>query len=521
MPEGAVKPRRGGAASLVFAGMLLSKIAGFIRLHYVGGFLGGRSVAADAFNAAFRIPNVLQTLFGEGVLSASFIPVYAGLRAHGREEEAGRVAGATFAILALVTSGLTLIGVLAAPVLVHLIAYGASEQTKRLAIPLVRIFFPGAALLVMSAWCLGILNSHRRFFLSYSVSVLWNLAIIAAALWSGLATGEEKMATRIAWASVVGSALQFVAQLPTVRSLVPDVRIALETHLESVRTVVRNFGPVFVSRGVVQISAYIDSVLASPVQGGMAMLGYTVNLYTLPVSLFGMSVSASELPAMSSAVGSQTEIAAYLRKRLASGLRRISFFVVPSVAAFAILGDLIVAAVLQNRRFTAADSVWGWGILAGSAVGLLAQTQGRLYSSTFYALKDTRTPLRFAIIRIALTASLGYGASRYLPGWLGIDAKWGIAGLTASAGVSGWIEFSLLRHSLKGRIGAVSIGAAYMTRLWIAAFAAAAVAFAIKLTLGPHKPMIEAAITLGPYALLYLLLADPGQIRDFLKRRAQ
>jgi putative peptidoglycan lipid II flippase len=319
---------------------------------------------------------------------------------------------------------------------------------------------------------------------------------------------------------VAGSALQFGAQLPTVRRLVPDLRIAFETHLESVRTVIRNFGPVFVSRGVVQISAYIDSVLASPVQGGMAMLGYTVTLYTLPVSLFGMSVSASELPAMSSAVGTETEIAAYLRKRLASGLRRISFFVVPSVAAFAVLGDLIVAAVLQNRRFTAADSIWGWGILAGSAIGLLAQTQARLYSSTFYALKDTRTPLRFAMIRIALTAALGYVAARYLPGWLGIDAKWGIAGLTASAGVSGWIEFTLLRRSLKQRIGAVSVGVAYMTRLWTAAVVAAAVAFAIKLTLGPHRPLFEAVIVLGPYAALYLLLADPAQIREFLKRRA-
>ena len=519
MPETAMKPPRAqAAASLVFAGMLLSKIAGFVRQRYIGGYLG-TSVAADAFAAAFRIPNFLQNLFGEGVLSASFIPVYAGLVARGDQQEAGRVAGAVFAILALVTSVLVAVGILSAPFLVDLIAYGANAPTKQLAVPLAQILFPGAGLLVMSAWCLGILNSHRRFFLSYSVSVLWNLAMIATMLWFGLRTDQDRMARYISWASVAGSAIQFVAQLPVVLRLVPALRIGFATHLESVRTVIRNFGPVFVSRGVVQISAYIDQILASPIQGGMSMLGYMVTLYLLPVSLFGMSVSASELPAMSSATGTNEEIAAYLRQRLVSGLRRISFFVVPSAVAFAVLGDLIVAAIFQVHRFTAADSVWGWGILAGSAVGLLAQTQGRLYSSTFYALKDTRTPLRYAIVRIALTAALGFVSARYVPGWLGIDPKWGIAGLTASAGVSGWIEFLLLRRGLSRRIGNVSVGVGYLTRLWGAALVASGVGYGIKMTAGVHRSIPEGIITLIPFAAVYLLLADPSQIRQYLRRR--
>jgi putative peptidoglycan lipid II flippase len=519
MPDAAMKPQRTkGAASLVFAGMLLSKIAGFVRQRYIGGSLG-TSVAADAFAAAFRIPNFLQNLFGEGVLSASFIPVYASLVARGEEEEAGRVAGAVFAILALVTSLLVAIGMLTAPWLVDLIANGATPVTRQLAIPLVQILFPGAGLLVMSAWCLGILNSHRRFFLSYSVSVLWNVAMIGTMMWFGPNTAEDRMAHYISWASVAGSAIQFIAQLPVVLSLVPALRIGLATHLGSVRTVIRNFGPVFVSRGVVQISAYIDQILAAPVKGGMAMLGYMVTLYLLPVSLFGMSVSASELPAMSSAIGSREEIAAYLRTRLVSGLRRISFFVVPSAVAFVVLGDTIVGTVFQGHRFTAADTNWGWGIMAGSAVGLLAQTQGRLYSSTFYALKDTRTPLRFAMIRIALTAILGYVASKYAPGWLGLDVKWGIAGLTVSAGLSGWIEFVLLRHALSRRIGKVSVGPSYLARLWAVALVAAAVGYAIKLTAGVHRPIVEGVITLLPFAAIYLLLADPSQIRQYLNRR--
>ena len=168
----------------------------------------------------------------------------------------------------------------------------------------------------------------------------------------------------------------------------------------------------------------------------------------LPVSLFGMSVSAAELPAMSSALGGEAEVAAYLRQRLDSGLRQIAFFIVPSAMAFLALGDVVAAALFQTGRFTASDSLYVWGILAGSAVGLLASTLGRLYSSTYYALRDTRTPLRYAVIRVALTTALGYLCAIPLPPWLGIEPRWGVAGLTASAGVAGWVEFALLRRTL-------------------------------------------------------------------------
>jgi putative peptidoglycan lipid II flippase len=518
------KPWRGGSAALLVAsGMFLSRISGLVREYLLARYLGGESDAADAWRAAFRIPNFLQNLFGEGVLSASFIPVYAGLLARGKEEEAGRVAGAVVSLLALLVSVLTLLGILATPLLIDVIAYGFQGAKRLLTISLVRILFPGAAMLVMSAWCLGILNSHRRFFLSYSVSVLWNLTIIAALLWFGLKTGEAHMAVVAAWASVAGCAIQVLAQLPLVLQLVPTLRLGLGTQLASVRTVIRNFGPVFVSRGVIQISSYIDSMLASPIQGGVAMYGYVINISQLPQGLFGMAVSASELPAMSSAVGTGSEVAAQLRKRLANGLRRITFFVVPSVVAFAALGDVVVGAVLQSGRFTANDTMWGWRILAGSAVGLLASTQGRLYSSTFYALKDTRTPLRFAVVRIALTTVLGYLCARPIPQWFGLDPRWGVAGLTASAGIAGWVEFTLLRRSLAGRIGSEPVGVSYLARLWASAFVAAAVAWGIRLALpGLHEPKLRAIATLIPYGLVYLLLADPAQIAQRLKalRRA-
>jgi putative peptidoglycan lipid II flippase len=275
-----------------------------------------------------------------------------------------------------------------------------------------------------------------------------------------------------------------------------------------VREVLRNFGPVFVSRGVVQISAYVDSLLASLLpQGAVAALLNAQSLTLLPVSLFGMSISAAELPAMSSVLGSKEDIAVHLRERLNRGLRRIAFFIVPSAVAFLALGDIITAALFQTGRFGHQDSVYVWGILAGSAVGLLASTMGRLYSSTYYALRDTRTPLRYAAIRVTLTTGLGYLAAKPLPIWLGIDPRWGVAGLTASAGLAGWVEFALLRSTLNQRIGRTGLPASLNARLWLSALVAAAVAWGIKLALGSRNPILQAIAILLPYGLLYFAIA--------------
>jgi putative peptidoglycan lipid II flippase len=499
----APRERSGRAATLVATGILLSRIAGLVRQHFLARYLG-LSDAADAFNAAFRIPNFLQNLFGEGVLSASFIPVYARLRANGEEEEASRVASAVLSLLAVATSVLVLAGIAATPILIAVIAPGFTGAKRELTITLVRILFPGAGLLVMSAWCLGVLNSHRRFLISYSAPIVWNIAIITALVWRGGLVPEFDLAVVAAWASVVGSAAQLLVQLPTVMTLLRHFRPRWDTVSANVRTVVTNFLPVFVGRGVVQISGYIDAVIASLLgTGALAALTNAQALYMLPVSLFGMSVSAAELPAMSSAVGDSADVAEYLRSRLDGGLRRIAFLVIPSAMAFLALGDILAGALFQSGRFTKADSVYVWSILAGSAVGLLASTLGRLYASTYYALRDTRTPLRYAIVRVVLTSGLGYLFALPLPKLIGIDAHWGVAGLTASAGIAGWVEFALLRRTLNARIGRTGLAASLVARLWLAAAVAAAAAWGVKLLVGPRPALILAALTIVPYGLVY------------------
>ena len=516
MPETVTKPgKRAGLAHafLVGVGILLSRIAGLIRQrafnHYFGQF-----DEADAFNAAFKIPNFLQNLFGEGVLSASFIPVYARLLAEGDEEESGRVAGAVLAILALTTSAIVLAGVLATPYMIDIIAPGFHGAKRDLTIRLVRILFPGAGILVLSAWCLGILNSHRKFFLSYTAPVVWNAAMIATLIGFG-SWNARSLAVALAWGSVAGSALQFGVQAPVVLRLVRRLRPSLDAKRAHVRETLRNFGPVFVSRGVVQISAYVDQVLASLLgTGAVAGLTNAQTLYTLPISLFGMSVSAAELPAMSSALGDDAQVAGYLRQRLNAGLRQIAFFIVPSAMGFLALGGVIAAALYQTGRFRQADSLYVWGILAGSSVGLLASTLGRLYSSTYYALRDTRTPLRYAIVRVCLTTALGYVCAIPLPGWIGVDARWGVAGLTASAGVAGWVEFALLRRALNARIGSTGLPASLLVKLWTAALVAAAVAWGVKLGIGQRNPILAAILILGPFGIAYFGITYALQVEE-------
>jgi len=180
---------------------------------------------------------------------------------------------------------------------------------------------------------------------------------------------------------------------------------------------------------------------------------------------------------------------------------------VPSSMAFVALGDIIAAVLYQTGKFTHADANYVWGILAGSTVGLLASTLGRLYSSTYYALHDTRTPLRFAILRVTLTTALGYLCALPLPRLLGIDPKWGVAGLTASAGIAGWIEFALLRRSLNRRIGRTGLSSSYVFKLWVAALLAADIGWAFKLALDGLHPIPLAVVVLGSYGIAYFSIA--------------
>jgi putative peptidoglycan lipid II flippase len=513
---------------LVAGGILLSRIAGLVREIVIGGYLGV-GIAADSFKAALRIPNLLQNLLGEGVLSASFIPVYARL-VDEDEEEAGRVAGTIAGLLTALAGVLVLLGVVFAEPITVLLTPGFSGERLDLTVDLVRIMFPGIGFLVLSAWCLGILNSHRRFFLSYVAPVLWNVAQIAAVV--AVAVGgasQRNLATALAWGVFAGGALQLAVQLPTVRRLAPRLRLGLDATRPSVRSVLSRFAPVVMGRGVVQLLGYVDLVLASLLAvGAVSALTYGQVLYLLPISLFGMSVAAAELPELSRLGQASSD---QVLARLRDGLGRIAFYVAFTAALYIAVGDVIVGALLQRGEFDPADTRLVWLVIGAFALGLLPTTASRLLQNALYASDDAKTPARIAMVRVVFAALLGAalmfpldriaieGSSLVNDGGLALRAlpdavrlaedgprRLGTVGLALGAAGSAWLEFAMLRTALRWRVGRVSIGGSHLWPTVAAAVASAVLAAGLRSVTSDLHRLVAVVVTVGPAALAYLAI---------------
>ncbi len=516
-------PRSGArAASLVAAGILLSRLTGLVRERVFAHFFGN-SVYADAWRAALRIPNVIQNLLGEGTLSASLIPVYSEFLEEGREEDAGRFAGAALGILFTVAGILALVGVLLAPVLVRVVLAGFDPETQRLTTTLVRILFPMTAVLVLSAWALGILNSHRRFFVSYVAPVFWNLAMITTMVGLGafMSFAGGDLVVALAWGALVGGLLQLGVQLPFLRGLLRHFRASVSFRVPGVRTAISNFFPVVAARGVVNLSGLLDAALAAWLAtGALAVLGYAQTLYVLPISLFGMSVAASELPELSRQRQAATDL---LVGRVSQALGRVAFLVIPSCLAYLFLGDSLVAALYGTGRFGEVETLVTYVVLAAYSVGLVASASSRVLSSAFYALQDTRTPARVAYLRVGV--SLAVGAALMFPlDRFGIGtAHFGAAGLALGASCGAWLEYGLLRRNLTRRIGGHGPGVGRTLRLLlagslasaagVAAWMAAPALYPTLTVIGEAIPFMapqtfvrvsEAAGTLLPFGVVYL-----------------
>ncbi len=491
---------------LVGAGILLSRLSGLVRQKVLAHFLGLGDVA-DAFAAAFRIPNLLQNLFGEGALSASFIPSYSKLLGEERDEEARELAGAVLALLFLVVAVVVLVGQLATPLILDVLVGDWTGEKRALTETLVRIFFPGAGLLVISAWCLGVLNSHRRFLLSYAAPVVWNATMITAILVGGAGNGAARVAVVAAWGSVLGSFLQIVVQWPVVRRVGGRIVVRTWRGVAEVGMVVRTFLPTMISRGANQLSAFVDLTIAAYLPGGaVAAIAAAQVLYTLPVSLFGMAISAAELPEMARERGDPETVAMALRVRLDAATQRLAYYIVPSAMAFLAIGGVLIGAVYQGGKFTAENTAYVWLVLAGAAIGLLAATLARLYASAFYALRDAVTPLRTGLIRVTLTGILGVLGALVVPPMLGLPTEYGAVGITMSAGISGWVEFMLLRRALCHRLGDFSLPFVELAKLWAAALGAALVGTGLRLATGGWPPISQALLVVPAYGAAYVAL---------------
>jgi putative peptidoglycan lipid II flippase len=442
-----VASTQGQLAGSVAAGIIVARLLGFVRERVFAHYFGN-SPAADAFRAALKIPNVIRNLLGEGTLAASFVPVYAGLLARGEKEEARRLASTMANILVLITAASALLGIVLAPIITDFAAPGFSGTTRELTERLVGILFPMSGVMILSAWCLGILNTHGRFFLSYAAAGMWNVAQIGVLVALGGYLMGARLVTALAWGALAGSLLQVAVQLPTALKLVGQLRWELSLRLASVRRVIRNWGPVVVGAGVVQISSIVDTQLASLLGGGaVAMLGYAQLLATLPLSLFGVSIAAVALPELSREATSEARN--QLATRVSESLRRLGFYIIPSAFGLASLGSWLVAALFQTGQFGPTDTELVAGVVAAYAIGLPAQASVKLLASGHYALGDTKTPVRIAAASVFVSATLAF----VLMQWLGV------AGIALGSGLGAYLNLGLNYATLERKAG----------RLWGAA----------------------------------------------------
>lgn len=490
-----MKGSGGRHAALVAAGILVTRVLGYVRERVFAHYFGN-GAAADAFRAALRIPNALRNLLGEGTLSASFIPVYAALLEQ-RKDAARALAGAILGLLLLASGILAVIGIAFAPAITAIVAQGFDGPRRELTTVLVRILFPMTGLMVVSAWCLGILNTHRRFFLPYAAPALWNVAgiaaIVGAAKWME-GGGLYGLSLALAWGTVVGSVLQVAIQLPACWRLLDGIRLRFGFRTEGVRQVIVAWAPLVIGAGVAQISGLVDTFLGSFTgEGGLASLGYAQLVQVLPISLFGVSVAAVSLPELArDATASASE---QLRGRIATGFRRIAFFVIPSAFAFVALGPTIIGVLFQTGQFDANDTTLVGGVLAAYGIGLLGQSTVKLFASGFYALRDTRTPVKIAVASLVVSAVLSWVFMR----------RFGPAGIALGSSVGGTLNMVSQLRVLDRRVGRVLHGRDWrnLSLIVIAALGASALAFALDQLLLTWGPVPKGIAVMGIFGVTY------------------
>lgn len=513
------KPARtSGGAAMVAAGILLSRLAGLVRQRVIAHYFG-LSVLADVIAAAFRIGNVTQYLLGEGALSASFIPVYAKLRAEGRPREAATFALAALGALLVGVTAVSAIGVAAAPWLSRAIVPGFSEEALAQTTRLTRVLFPMTGLVILSAWGLGVLNAHRRFFVPYAAPVVWSAAQIVAlvVLGSTLGVRGEPLAMGLAVAALAGAALQALVMLPAARRIFGSVRPRLDRRDPNLREAIRRLPGAIVSRGVIQIAGLVDAALVSLTgPGAQAAFQYTQTLYLLPLSLLGAGEAAALLPAMAGDTAEEDRARRIdrLRTRLGGAMTRVAVLAIPSTAALAFLGNELLRVLLQTGSFDAAATVRVQRLLAAYAFALLGNAWGRVLTAASHALGDTRTPARYGVYRV-----LAGGAAAVL-----LMQRFGAMGVVLGSVVAAWVETFALGRKLRRDLGGLGVSARIvLVSLVITTLALASAAILRHVMPASFAASVAGALlVLAVFGAVYLGLATTVRVLDWraiLRRR--
>ncbi|MGQ0811071.1 MAG: murein biosynthesis integral membrane protein MurJ [Nitrospiraceae bacterium] len=430
------------AAGLIGAATFSSRILGFIRDMILARVFGA-TPAADAFFVAYRIPNLLRELFAEGSMSSAFIPVFTEYHTMKSKKDAWELASAMFTTLLTVVMAITLLGILAAPAIVWLLAPGFHDEPQKLAMTtlLTRIMFPYLLFISLAALAMGVLNSLRAFAAPALSPVFFNLFIIGCALFLSPMMAQPILGVAIG--VVAGGAAQFAMQLPglNLRGMLFGFRF--QPSHPGVRRIGMLMVPSLLGLSVTQINITVSTILSSFFEGGPTYLFYGMRLIQFPLGIFGVALATAILPTLSAqaARGALEE----LRTTLGFGLRMIGFIIVPAMLGLILLRIPIVHLFFEHGSFTARDTMETATTVLYYAVGLWAFAGVRIIVSAFYSLQDTTTP--------AVTAALAVAANLVLS--LIFMAPLGPSGLALATALSAILNGGILVAVLNRRLGGV------------------------------------------------------------------
>lgn len=427
---------------------LISRLFGFVR-DLVLAMTFGASPAADAFFVAFRIPNIQRRILGEGAVSAAMIPVYGEYLNTRSEEETKNFASNLFNIQVVILIITSLAIVVFAPYLIMAFAPGFIDEPDKfeLTVTLTRWMGPYLLLVGMSAFCMGILNTHGVFKLSAAAPILVNICMILGALI--LSPFLEQPILGLAIGVLVGGALQFMVQFPT--TLRNGLTLSSRFHWKDagIIKVGKLMGPAFISFGVYEINLLVDTLLASLLAGGsVSYLYYANRLVQLPLGVFGVALGIAILP-MLTGQAARKEFEE-LRQTLAFGVRLILFITVPASLGLILLSFPITNTLWERGEFLRATSEGTSMALIYYSVGLCAFAGTRVMVSAFYSLQDTKTPMKIGIYSMVLNVTLAILL-------MGPLAHGGIALATSLASIFNAAALVFLMRKRLGRMGGRSI----------------------------------------------------------------
>jgi putative peptidoglycan lipid II flippase len=539
------------SAGIVSIAVMFSRVLGLVREMIFARYFGA-GFLYDAYLVGFRIPNLLRDLFAEGALSAAFVKVFTDYQLKNSEKEAWRLASLIFNALAVVLSGVCIVGIFLSPYIVKIITYNYTGdpnyyypvEKAALATLLMQIMFPFILLVALAALAMGVLNTKGRFGIPASASTAFNIFSIifglSLALW--LSGGNWEMSNdknlipsaAAQWAiigmaigTLIGGTAQFLIQVPALFKVGFRFSTALSFTDSGVRRVMRLMAPAIIGTSAIQVKVLVDTIVVSGIEGGVSWLSYAFRLMQFPIGVFGVAIGTAAIPTLSR-LASEENFDKF-RSTLSDAIKLVFLLTIPSACGLIVLGKPIISLIYERGQFDAFDTNMASWALAAYSIGLAGYAAIKVLSPSFYALDDAKTPMYVSLVTIVVHVGTSFGMMKLLS-TVGVTPErpngYGHVGVALATSVVALINFLALTFLMRKRIKRINGGEIFSAFVKILAASAAmsAVAYAIYYVLawqfgtqGFVLKLAEAFIPIGIGGIVFFTVAKILKISEIDK----